>query len=167
MTENEAIHLLPDFAVGSAGLEAAFGAAYFGVAIVAAFLVYFIVSKVVRRATGKTSTILDDLIVSAIGRPVFLFVVVFGPYLGLTATTFLDAHQELVDRGLLSALIFIVGYLLKRLVDAVIIWYGKEIAGKTAATWDDRVASLSPTGVQRGHLWPRGDAGPAVARTER
>ena len=142
MNENEALHLLPEFAVGSAGLEAAFGAAYFGVAIVAAFLVYFIVSKVVRRATGKTSTTLDDLIVSAIGRPVFLFVVVFGPYIGLTATTFLDAHQEVIDRGLLSALIFVVGYLLKRLVDAVIIWYGKEIAGKTAATWDDRVLPL-------------------------
>ena len=167
MTENEAIHLLPEFAVGSAGLEAAFGAAYFGVAIVAAFLVYFIVSKVVRRATGKTSTTLDDLIVSAIGRPVFLFVVVFGPYIGLTATTFLDAHQEVIDRGLLSALIFVVGYLLKRLVDAVIIWYGKEIAGENGRDVGRPSASLSPTGVQRGHLWPGGDAGPAVARTER
>ena len=142
MNENEATYLLPEFAVGSAGLEAAFGAAYFGVAIVAAFLVYFLVSKVVRKATGRTSTSLDDLLVSAIGRPVFLFVLVFGPYIGLTATTFLDEHQELVDRGLLSALILVVGYLIKRVIDAVIIWYGQEIAGKTAATWDDRVLPL-------------------------
>ena len=142
MTENEVTHLLPEFAVGSAGLEAAFGAAYFGLTVVLAFLVYCIVTRVVRRATGRTSTSLDDLLVSAIGRPVFLFVLVFGPYIGLTGTTFLDAHQELIDRGLLSALIVVVGYLLKRVVDAVFTWYGMEIAEKTEATWDDRVLPL-------------------------
>ncbi len=123
-------------------MEAAFGAAYFGLTVILAFLVYFIVTRVVRRATGRTSTSLDDLLVSAIGRPVFLFVLVFGPYIGLTGTTFLDAHQELIDRGLLSALIVVVGYLLKRVVDAVLTWYGMEIAQKTEATWDDRVLPL-------------------------
>ena len=142
MTEDATTNLLPEFAIGSAGLEAAFGAAYFGLTVVLAFLVYFIVTRVVRRATGRTRTSLDDLLVSAIGRPIFLFVVVFGPYIGLTGTTFLDAHQELVDRGLLSALIVVVGYLLKRVVDAVLTWYGMEIAQKTEATWDDRVLPL-------------------------
>ena len=142
MNANNTTNLLPEFAVGSAGLEAAFGAAYFGLSIVAAFLVYFIVNRIVRRLTGKTKTSLDDLLVSAVGRPVFLFVAVFGPYIGLTATTYLSEHQGLIDRGLLSALILVVGYLVKRVLDALITWYAQEIAAKTATTWDDRVLPL-------------------------
>ena len=142
MTEHETTHLLPDFAVGSAWWEAAFGGAYLAGFIVAAFIAYFIANKVVRRLTGKTHMSLDDLLVDALGRPVFLIILVFGPYTGLTSTTYLDVHQETIDRGLLSALILAVGYMIKRVVDALIGWYGKEIAGRTATTWDDRVLPL-------------------------
>ena len=142
MTEDQATNLLPEFAIGSAGLEAAFGAAYFGASIIAGFLVYFIVTRIVRRATGKTGTSLDDKIVDAVGRPVFLFVVLFGAYAGLTASTFLDTHQEQVDRGLLSAVIVVAGYLVSRLVHALISWYGAEIASRTETTWDDRILPL-------------------------
>ena len=115
--------------------------------IVAAFIVYFVVIKVVRRLTGKTSTSLDDLLVHAVGQPAFLFVLVFGPYTGLTATTYLDGHQETVDRGLLSALILVVGYMLKRVVDALIAWYGKEIAGRTATDVGRQGAPPGAAGV--------------------
>ncbi len=142
MTEDAATNLLPEFAIGSAGLEAAFGAAYFGVSIIAGFLVYFIVSRIIRTAAGKTRTSLDDLVVNALSRPIFAFVVLFGMYAGLTASTFLDTHQEQVDRGLLSAVILVAGYLVSRLLHALISWYGSEIASRTETTWDDRVLPL-------------------------
>ena len=142
MTEDAATNLLPEFAIGSAGLEAAFGAAYFGASIVAGFLVYFIVSRIIRTAAGKTRTSLDDLVVNALSRPIFAFVVLFGIYAGLTASTFLDTHQEQVDRGLLSAVILVAGYLVSRLLHALITWYGSEIASRTETTWDDRVLPL-------------------------
>lgn len=142
MTEDATTNLLPEFAIGSAGLEAAFGAAYFGVSIIAGFLVYFIVSRIIRTAAGKTRTSLDDLVVNALSRPIFAFVVLFGMYAGLTASTFLDTHQEQVDRGLLSAVILVAGYLISRLLHALITWYGSEIASRTETTWDDRVLPL-------------------------
>lgn len=142
MTEDATTNLLPEFAIGSAGLEAAFGAAYFGVSIIAGFLVYFIVSRIIRTAAGKTRTSLDDLVVNALSRPIFAFVVLFGMYAGLTASTFLDTHQEQVDRGLLSAVILVAGYLVSRLLHALITWYGSEIASRTETTWDDRVLPL-------------------------
>ena len=142
MTEDATTNLLPEFAIGSAGLEAAFGASYFGASIIAGFLVYFILSKIIRTAAGKTRTSLDDKMVYALGRPIFLFVVAFGAYAGLTASTYLDTHQEQVDRGLLSAVIVVGGYLVKRVLHALIAWYGDEIAAKTEATWDDRILPL-------------------------
>ncbi len=134
--------MLPEFAIGSAGLEAAFGAAYFGLSIIAGFVAYFIVSRLIRAVAGRTRTSLDDQIVNAVGRPVFLFVVLFGAYAGLTASTFLDEHQDQVDRGLLSAAIVIGGYLVRRMLNALIAWYGEEVASRTATTWDERVLPL-------------------------
>lgn len=142
MREERITNLLPEFAIGSAGLEAAFGAAYFGASIVAAFLVYFVVTRIVKRATGRTGTSLDDQVVDAVGRPIFLFVALFGIYAGLTASTFLDNHQEQVDRGLLTAVIVVGGYLVKRMLHALVSWYGDEIASRTEATWDDRILPL-------------------------
>lgn len=142
MTEERATNLLPEFAIGSPGLEAAFGAAYFGASIIAGFLVYFIVSRIIRKAVEKTGTSLDDLVVNALSKPILLFVVLFGIYAGLTASTFLNAHQEQVDRGLLTAVILVAGYLVSRLLHALLSWYGSEIASRTETTWDDRVLPL-------------------------
>jgi len=134
--------MLPDFAKGSPGWEAAFGAAIFGASLVIAVLVYFLFNKILKILVGRTKTTLDDYIVKALGRPVFLFVLVFGPYVALTSTTYLDKWQDVLHRALLSAEIVIVGYAVKRLLDALTRWYGEEIASRTSTTWDDRVLPL-------------------------
>ena len=134
--------MLPEFAKGSPGWEAVFGASIFGASLIIAFLVYLIFNRVLKVMAGRTRTTLDDLLVKAIGLPLFIFVLVFGPYTALTAVTYLDDRQDLIDRGLLAAEIIIVGYAIKRVLAALITWYGKEIATKTAATWDERVLPM-------------------------
>ena len=134
--------MLPDFAEGSPGWEAAFGAAIFGASLVAAFLVSCIFNRVLKALAQRTKTVLDDLMVQAIGLPIFLFVLVFGPYIALTATTYLDDDQDLLDRGLLAAEIVIVGYALRRIASAVLIWYAEEIVIKTTAQWGERVLPI-------------------------
>ncbi|MFQ5933441.1 MAG: hypothetical protein ACE5KI_02210, partial [Dehalococcoidia bacterium] len=120
--------MLPDFAEGEPGWEAVFAAAYFGASLIVAYLVWFIFNRVLVALTRRTSTKLDDLIVRAIGRPLFIFVLVFGPYASLTAVTYLDEYQDQLDRGLLSAEIAIVGYAIKRIINALLTWYGAEMA---------------------------------------
>ena len=134
--------MLPDFAKGSPGWEAVFGASIFGASLILAFIVYIIFSKVLTALAGKTRTNLDDLIVKALGWPVFVFVLVFGPYTALSATTYLDDHQNQIDRGLLSAEIIIVGWAVKRMITALLAWYIQAIAGRTATKWDERVLPL-------------------------
>ena len=143
MNEQEITHLLPDFAVGSQLWEAAFGGAYFLGSILIAFVTYFILKNVLKWFTSKTTSSIDDLLVEAIKRPVIMFFIVLGPWPGMTATTYLDRFQDILDRALLAALILVVGYLLKRVVDAVLKWYGDEIAARTATTLDDRVLPLA------------------------
>ena len=131
--------MLPDFAKGEPGWEAVFGAGIFGVSLVVAFIVWFTFNKVLTRITARTGNTLDDLMVTAIGRPLFIFVLVFGPYTALSAITYLDDNQEQLDRGLVSAEIVIVCYAVKRIVAALLTWYGKEVAHRTTASWDERV----------------------------
>lgn len=131
--------MLPDFAIGDPGWEAVFGAGIFAISLVVAFIVWFTFNKVLTRITARTGTTLDDLIVKAIGGPLFIFVLVFGPYTALTATTYLDEYQGQLDRGVLSAEIIIVSYAIKRIIAALLTWYGKEIAHKTTTNWDERV----------------------------
>ncbi|MCH8088471.1 MAG: mechanosensitive ion channel family protein [Chloroflexi bacterium] len=134
--------MLPDFAVGNPGWEAIFATSIFGASLIIAALVYFVFNKILKVLAGRTRTTLDDLIVKAVGRPIFIFVLVFGPYTALTATTYLDDHQDQLDRGLLSAEIIIVGYAIKRVLGALIKWYGTAIAGRTTTSWDERVLPM-------------------------
>ena len=134
--------MLPDFAVGNPGWEAIFAVSIFGASLIIAALVYLVFNKVLKVLAGRTRTTLDDLIVKAVGRPIFIFVLVFGPYTALTATTYLDDHQDQLDRGLLSAEIIIVGYAIKRVLGALIKWYGTEIASRTPTSWDERVLPM-------------------------
>ncbi|MEE9199640.1 MAG: hypothetical protein V3U26_07600, partial [Dehalococcoidia bacterium] len=134
--------MLPDFAQGSPWWEAAFGGAYFAASLVVAFLVYIIFNRFLTALARRTRTSLDDLVVKAIGRPIFIFTLVFGPYVALTATTYLDDDQDLLDRGLLTAEIIIVGYAIKRIITAILTWYAKEIAVKTSTQWDERILPI-------------------------
>ena len=111
--------MLPDFAKGEPGWEAVFGVAIFGISLVVALIVWFTFNKVLTRITARTGTALDDLMVKAIGGPLFIFVLVFGPYTALTATTYLDEYQGQLDRGLVSAEIVIACYAVKRIVAAL------------------------------------------------
>ena len=135
--------MLPEFATGSPGWEAAFGGIIFAISLVSALLISLIFNRVLKVLARRTKTVLDDLMVDAIGIPIFLFVLVFGPYTALTVTTYLEDKQDLLDRGLLAAQIVIVGYGVRRIVSGLLTWYGKEIAGKTATQWDERVLPIA------------------------
>ncbi len=135
--------MLPDFAKGEPGWEAIFGAAIFGASLVVAFIVWFIFNKVLAQLMARTGNTLDDRIIKAVGGPLFIFVLVFGPYTALSATTYLDDYQDQLDRGLISAEILIVCYGIKRVVGALLTWYGAEMAHKTTTSWDERVLPIA------------------------
>ena len=134
--------MIPDFARGSILWEAVLGAAIFGAAIGVAFLLQLLLTRIVKMLTGKTKTTLDDLVVQAVSRPLFIFVLIHGFFLALTSTTFLDPWQAYVVRVWFATAVLVVLYGLQRVTNALIQWYGSEMATRTSSRLDQNLLPL-------------------------
>ena len=112
------------------------------IAILLYSLVVLVIS-VVRKLSGKTETELDDIIVDRVRRPLKYFAIVIAIYLsiGLVYPGFAIGDYSL-DKAFLIALLLGAAYGLDRVVDGVMVWYGKEIAPKTTSKFDDEVFPL-------------------------
>lgn len=113
-------------------------------------VVVFLFDRVLRAITRRTHTTLDDLLIGALKRPIFLLVFVLGLYTAFTTTNFLDAYQAVINRGLLATELILLIYAANRVARALLTWYETEIAPRTESTADERllpVARRVVTGV--------------------
>lgn len=111
-------------------------------AVVVSWIVVFVVNRVLKTVTRKTQTTLDDLLIEALARPLFLLVFVLGLYAAFTTTTFLDAYQDAINRGLLVIELVLFVYAANRVARALLAWYGTEIAPRTESTVDERLLPI-------------------------
>ncbi len=134
--------MLPDFARGSILWESIFAAGILLASLVAAWLVNFTMSTVVKQLTKKTKTTLDDRLLDAFHRPLFIFILAHGFFLALTSTTFLDKWQIYVNKAWVVCVLIVVIYGVQRVATALIRWYGDEIAVKTKSNLDEKLLPL-------------------------
>ena len=134
--------MIPDFARGSVLWEAAFAAAILSAAIGVAFLLHPLLTRMVKLLTGRTRTTLDDLLLEAGSRPVFIFVLVHGFFLALTSTSFLDPWQGYINKAWAISVVVVVLYALQRLTNALIRWYSQEVAARTRSRLDEKLLPL-------------------------
>jgi len=90
------------------------------------FLRVFLV-RVVRRLTQQTETGLDDAIVSALGKPIVVIVVLTGVYLAGLVIPLEPTPRLFFSRGLALVLSLLGIYTGVALLNAVIRWYVQEI----------------------------------------
>ncbi len=134
--------MLPEFARGSVLWESGFGAIIVLAALGVALIVHQLLTHFAKLLTSRTKTTLDDLFVEAISRPVFVFILAQGLFLALTSTSFLDRWQSYINKAWLATVMAIVFYGIQRLVNAIIRWYGQEVATKTKSHLDDKLLPL-------------------------
>lgn len=134
--------MIPDFAKGSPGWEALFAAIVFGASILVALMLHPALTKVVKAFTARTKTALDDLLLEAISRPLFLFILVHGSFLALTTTSFLDPWQSAVNKAWVILAGGIVIYGVQRVLSAFLKWYASEIAVRTGGRADEKLLPL-------------------------
>ncbi len=113
-----------------------------GSAIALALLIHPILTRVGKRIAAKTATTLDDLLIDAVSRPLFLFILVQGLFLALTSTTLLDDWQMYVNRAWLSTALLILVYGLQKVTKALLVWYGEEVVVRTGSRVDQNLLSL-------------------------
>ncbi|HJW97384.1 MAG TPA: mechanosensitive ion channel family protein [archaeon] len=105
----------------------------------------FVLAKVVNyslkhyvvKVTSRTRTSLDDMLVSALGRPIILGFVLYGLYYGLTSIEYLLPHATLVNQFFLFVWIYFSAFVGARLINALFDWYAKDVAVKTESKLDE------------------------------
>lgn len=134
--------MLPDFAVGNILWEAAFAAITFGAAIIFAFIVHPLISRIAKLFAARTATTLDDILIKAVQTPVFILILVIGLFMALSIVTYLDRWQGMISKAWIVAVSVVVVIIIQRLINGLVTWYGQELAHRTETDLDNKLIPL-------------------------
>lgn len=120
-----------------------------GVSFIAANVINFILKMLMKKAE-KTGTKLDDIILQALGRPLYIFVIAAGFYYAIHETPFVADLINRFDEGYKYRhfLLTIFGtWIIASLAKRIIREYGYEWAARTEGKIDDRLVALADMSV--------------------
>ncbi len=110
-----------------------------------------LILKILIKKAEQTNTKIDDIILHAIGRPLYILVIVAGIYYAVHQTPGLDELINKYDEGykyrhfLITIFItWVVATLAKRIIRD----YGYELAARTEGEMDDRLVTLADMSVK-------------------
>ncbi len=102
----------------------------------------FLLGLALKIASQRTRTALDDLIIRAMAPPVFLGLLGLGLWLALTRLSELDSYSDIINKALVVIAIFLGTVVAARVVDALLTWYGQEVAHRTSTDIDNRMLPI-------------------------
>lgn len=112
---------------------------------VIAIIINFVIQKLRKRAE-KTDTKLDDILLHALGRPLYIMVIVIGIYYAIHQTPYLGDMINSFDEGYRYRhfILTIFGtWIVASLAKNIIREYGYEYASRTECHLDDRLVVLA------------------------
>ena len=113
-----------------------------GVSWIAARITLYIFTHWAPKFTKFTASDLDDRIIEAVRRPVYLLIILVGLYIAIARLPLPEKIKAVADGIVFVLGVAIVIYLALRVADAIIEWYATEIAAKTESTVDDQLIPL-------------------------
>ncbi len=117
-------------------------------AAVAGKVAYWILSRVVKRATAKTETRIDDLIVDMVEEPLALVVTIIGIWYAVGTLHLSDHVRGLLDGGVQFVVVLLGAWLVTRLFDALFKEYLVPIAEKSESDLDDQLLPIVRRGTK-------------------
>ncbi len=96
--------------------------------VIGAKILYFILETYVSRLTKATKTTLDDELLHALKKPVYIAAILIGIYFSLMRVEILKPHSFLLNRAFMVSLVVLGAFTLSSLLSTLINWYGKNIA---------------------------------------
>lgn len=109
--------------------------------LVLAWLARWLLTRVVSQMVAKTGTSLDDLVLLALRRPLYLALILAGLYLSITSLPLPEAARGWAVRVGYATLTAVGIFLVVSVIDGVLKWYSQEMAPRTELGLDDRIAS--------------------------
>ena len=94
--------------------------AIFAASLVAAKIINFILKTYVKRLTEKTKSDLDDQVLKAVSKPLYLLIIFVGLYLAFKRISMLDPHAIIVDNAFFVVCVFISAFMVSRISSVLI-----------------------------------------------
>lgn len=115
-----------------------------GLSVVVGKLSVFVLDRVVRKLTKKTETVLDDLVLGAVERPISYLIILLGVYVAVERIE-LDLGEEFLSITANVLFILVVVFLVKLAYDVInsmVTWYGMAAAERGRAEIGQSVVPL-------------------------
>jgi MscS family membrane protein len=112
------------------------------VAVIIGKIIAWISKGIVRTATKKTKTKLDDIIIDSLEKPLVFLLFTAGFYFGRLYLTLSERMAEIFSNAIEILLIINVTWFITSIVDALIKNYAKPLAEKTKSELDDQLLPI-------------------------
>jgi small-conductance mechanosensitive channel len=90
------------------------------------------------KVASRTKTELDDMIITALRKPIVLGFLLFGIYYALTNVTQLAAYSQIINDYYVFVQVFFAAFVAARLVNTFLTWYARNVAVRTKSKVDDQ-----------------------------
>lgn len=118
-------------------------------ALIAAQILLLFIDRIFLRLTGRTRTQLDNKLIQALRRPLFVIIVLIGGQLAIAQLHFLDPDLISSSQKVLSVLVILAGaFLVYRILLAILEWYAQGIALRTETHFDEQIVPFLKQLVQ-------------------
>ncbi|HHE64647.1 MAG TPA: mechanosensitive ion channel family protein [Bacteroidetes bacterium] len=123
--------------------------------VLIAKVVFWLFKKIVKKATEKTKTKLDDLLIDMIEEPVVVFIVLLGMVLAFQQLQFNDWLDDWLKKAMHVAFTINFTWLIARTVDTLIREYLAPMVAGSENQLDDQLLPLARKGI-RTVIWTLG-----------
>ncbi len=110
--------------------------------VVASKLFLMLFERAVLRITAKTKTTLDDAILKAVKKPLYIGIILVGVFLAIDSLNFVDVYLDTIRAGFTVIWILLGAYTVSRVLKAFFSWHAKEMATKTATKLDETMMPI-------------------------
>ncbi len=118
--------------------EIIFSLGIFVLSLVIAKAAVFILGKLEKKIAGRTETILDDLLIHSVRRPLALAIIIIGLFTSAKFFPGSAVYLNEINLTFLIGWIVIAAYFIVKVADSFFDWYMKEISSKTNSKLDDQ-----------------------------
>jgi MscS family membrane protein len=119
---------------------------------VLAKMIYWIFGNIIKKATERTKTKIDDIIIDTLRGPVILGLTIFGLWYGIRQLAFPETIDVWITNVYHVLVAITITWLIARLVDAIIKEYLIPLTEKSESTMDDQIIPVVRKGL-RAAIW--------------
>ena len=111
-------------------------------------VVFFLISKFIKKITKKTKSKIDDIIIDKFEEPAVFGIIILGVWFGFSTLNISDSLQELLGHTYYFLITINIAWFVSRLVDALIEEYIIPLVEKTETDLDDQLLPIARKAIR-------------------